>query len=250
MTVHTAPSTISRPPTTHIEKSIWAPGTSVSTTRNGSSHTTTIASRRPCRRRGPDTRSARRIGTMPTATSDSPSRNGIACAELRPLDHRAARRRERPRRRRASPGAHGARGGSGRSRTAVTMFRTLTRHAGERARRGTSRARRACRRRRCSATSPCRRCRCSTRCANALADPGDHRERDADAEQRAERGRDEVVGRALEEEGLHEVAALRADRRATPISVRRSAASITKIRKISRMPAAIEKLPNVREHRA
>ena len=32
---------------------------------------------------------------------------------------------------------------------------------------------------------------------------------------------------------------------ATPISVRRSAASITKMRKINRMPAAIEKLPNV-----
>ncbi len=33
--------------------------------------------------------------------------------------------------------------------------------------------------------------------------------------------------------------------RATPISVRRSAASITKIRKISRTPAAIENVPNV-----
>ena len=33
--------------------------------------------------------------------------------------------------------------------------------------------------------------------------------------------------------------------RAMPSSVRRSAESITKIRKISRMPAAIEKLPNV-----
>ena len=33
--------------------------------------------------------------------------------------------------------------------------------------------------------------------------------------------------------------------RAMPSSVRRSAESITKIRKIRRMPAAIEKLPNV-----
>ncbi len=33
--------------------------------------------------------------------------------------------------------------------------------------------------------------------------------------------------------------------RAIPSSVRRSAESITKIRKINRIPAAIEKLPNV-----
>ena len=38
-----------------------------------------------CRRAGRGRRSARSTGTSPTITSDAPSMNGIACAELRPL---------------------------------------------------------------------------------------------------------------------------------------------------------------------
>ena len=72
-----------------------------------------------------------------------------------------------------------------------------------------------------------------------------HHVRDRDPEQRADSCRYDVVGEPLVEEHLHEVAAARADARAIPSSLRRSAASITKIRKIRRMPAAIENDPNV-----
>ena len=69
--------------------------------------------------------------------------------------------------------------------------------------------------------------------------------RDRDAEQDPHGRREQVVGEALVQEHLHEVLAARADGARDPELTPRSAASITKIRKISRMPAAIENEPNV-----
>ena len=80
---------------------------------------------------------------------------------------------------------------------------------------------------------------------NALAMHQHHPVGDGDAEQRADRGGEQVVGEALEQEQLDEVARRVPTARAMPSSPRRSAASMTKIRKISRMPAAIENEPNV-----
>ena len=79
-----------RPPTIHIEKSICAPGTSSSTKWNGSSHRMSIARPANVYATRSDTPNARKIGTMPTAINEHPSRNGIACAELRPLSASSA----------------------------------------------------------------------------------------------------------------------------------------------------------------